>query len=363
MRPLLEEYATGGERPIADVRAALATKFDLTEEELAERLPSGLAKTFHNRVGWAATYLYRVGLLARPRRSVYVITERGREVLAANPERIDLSVLSQFPEFAEFRKASGTTEDERRSRRRPAVTETATPEERIEAAYQELREALIAEVRDRIAAMPPSAFEDLVLDVLHAMGYGDGTEHSRLRTGASGDAGIDGVIREDRLGLDVVYVQAKRWEATVGRPVVQGFVGALQGARAVEGDHLHGVELLRRRAELRGERVAPRDPRGRRAPRRADDRPQRRSERPRDVRREARGQRLLRRRAVTAERPGLSSSCTRAMKLRLEIAAAIAAAAALAGCGGGGGSSDAVTKRTQAELGVVVRRPLLHSYR
>ena len=234
MRPLLEEYAVGNERPIAEVRAALAAKFDLTPEELAERLPSGLAKTFDNRVGWSATYLSRVGLLVRPRRSVYAITQRGRDVLEQHPERVDLTVLSQFPEFAQFRKSRGT----RRTRAEAvseSVTETATPEERIETAYQELREALIGEVRDRIAAMPPSAFEDLVLDVLHAMGYGDGTEHSRLRTGASGDAGIDGVIREDRLGLDVVYVQAKRWGATVGRPVVQGFVGALQGARASKG--------------------------------------------------------------------------------------------------------------------------------
>jgi restriction system protein len=237
MRPLLEEYATGGERRIADVRALLATRFGLSEEDPAERLPSGSARTFDNRVGWAATYLYRVGLLVRPRRSVYAITEPGREVLAANPERVDLGVLSQFPELSEFRRESGP----RRSRRGsvavtlPVVTETATPEERIEIAYQELREALIGEVRDRISAVSPAAFEDLVLDVLHAMGYGDGTEHSRLRTGASGDAGIDGVIREDRLGLDVVYVQAKRWEATVGRPVVQGFVGALQGARESKG--------------------------------------------------------------------------------------------------------------------------------
>ena len=157
MRPLLEEYADGGERPIAEVRAVLGTKFALTPEELAERLPSGLAKTFDNRVGWAATYLYRVGLLARPRRSVYAITDRGRDVLSANPERVDLTVLSQFPEFAEFRRA--------RPRRAKgattpvAETETATPEERIDAAYQELREALIAEVRDMIARMPPSAFK------------------------------------------------------------------------------------------------------------------------------------------------------------------------------------------------------------
>jgi restriction system protein len=236
MRPLLEEYSEGGERPIAEVRATLAARFELTDEELAERLPSGLAKTFHNRVGWAATYLYRVGLLARPRRSVYAITPRGREVLAANPERVDLGVLSQFPEFSEFRRAR----EPRRSRdgdSTPELTiaEITTPEERIDAAYQELRQALIEEVRDRISTMSPTAFEDLVLDVLHAMGYGDGSEHSRLRVGGSGDAGIDGVIREDRLGLDVVYVQAKRWEATVGRPVVQGFVGALHGANASKG--------------------------------------------------------------------------------------------------------------------------------
>ena len=97
MRPLLEEYAAGGQRPIADVRAVLATRLGLTAEELAERLPSGLARTFDNRVGWAATYLYRVGLLTRPRRSVYEITGRGREVLVANPQRVDLGVLSKFP--------------------------------------------------------------------------------------------------------------------------------------------------------------------------------------------------------------------------------------------------------------------------
>lgn len=232
MRPLLEEYAAGGERPIADVRAALAARFELTEEELAERLPSGLARTFVNRVGWATTYLYRVGLLSRPRRAVYAITERGREVLTANPARIDLSVLSQFSEFAEFTTGSGGTGA---AMEESVVTETATPEERIDAAYQELRQALMAEVRERVSAVSFAAFEDLVLDVLHAMGYGDGTEDSRLRTGGSGDAGIDGVIREDRLGLDVVYVQAKRWEGSVGRPVVQGFVGALQGARASKG--------------------------------------------------------------------------------------------------------------------------------
>lgn len=233
MRPVLEEYAAGGEQPIADVRAKLAVKFALTEEELAERIASGQL-TFHNRVGWATTYLRQCGLLERPRRGVYRITERGREVLAANTERIDLSVLSQFPELAELRKARGATRGSRVVEP-TAITDTATPEERIVAAYNELREALIAEVRDRIASMTPAAFEDLVLDVLQSMGYGDESEHARLRVGGAGDAGIDGVIREDRLGLDVVYVQAKRWRGNVGRPELQSFVGALTGVGASKG--------------------------------------------------------------------------------------------------------------------------------
>jgi restriction system protein len=238
MRPLLEEYSSGEERPIAEVREALGARFGLSQEERAERLPSGLARTFDNRVGWAATYLFRVGLLERPRRSVYVITARGLEALANYPDRIDLSVLSQFPEFHEFRKRS-TGRRQRTSTTvaaEPAVTETETPEERIDVAYQEVREALVAELLDKIAAMSPTAFEDLVLDVVDAMGYGSGVEDSRVRTGGVGDAGIDGVIHEDRLGFDRVYVQAKRWTGhNVGRPEVQAFVGALQGARASKG--------------------------------------------------------------------------------------------------------------------------------
>jgi restriction system protein len=170
MRPLLEEYGSGGERLIAEVRQQLATHFALTEEDIAERLPSGTARTFDNRVGWAATYLYRVGLLSRPRRSVYAITERGRQVLAAYPERVDLAVLAQFPEFAEFRSARGSRKGAA-STIEPGEADTATPEERIETAYEELRQALIGEIRDRISTVSPTAFEDIVLDVLHAMGY------------------------------------------------------------------------------------------------------------------------------------------------------------------------------------------------
>ena len=259
MRPLLQRYGDGEERPIAEVRAALAVEFDLGADELRERIPSGAAKTFDNRVGWATTYLYRTGLLDRVRRSVYRITERGKECLRDNPDRIDLSVLSRYPEFAAFRKGSG---------RRPAITPPApedggvaaverTPEEAIEEAIEEVSSALAEELRDRISANSPEFFENLVLDVLEKMGYGGGHVAARERMGRSGDEGIDGVIREDRLGLDVIYVQAKRWQGSVGRPVIQAFVGALQGARASKGVIFTASEFSRDAREY-AEHVSPR---------------------------------------------------------------------------------------------------------
>ncbi len=234
MRPMLEEYASGAERPIADVRAALADMFALTEDDLEERLHSGPTRVFDNRVGWAVYYLKATGLLTRPRRAVYCITPRGAEVLAANPQRVDLRVLAQFPEFEELRRsrkdrppAEPITDDQ--------VALDATPDEQIEVAHRELRRVLVEDLRARISAMPPAAFEELVLDVLQAMGYGADRESARLHLGKPGDQGIDGAIEEDRLGLDVVYVQAKRWKSDVGRPEIQAFVGALQGARAAKG--------------------------------------------------------------------------------------------------------------------------------
>lgn len=237
MRPLLEEVADGREHSIKDLRARLATRFDLTQEDLEEMLPSGRAKTFANRVGWASTYLFRTNLLARPRRSTYVITDRGREVLTTQPERVDLAVLSAFPEFHEFRRAKSDPAGPNTEVATPAANLDATPEERIVAAHRELRAALAADLLDQVLAQTPAFFEQLVLDVLHAMGYGGRRTDSAERLGQSGDEGIDGVIREDRLGLDQIYVQAKRWAAdrTVGRPEIQRFVGALHGQRASKG--------------------------------------------------------------------------------------------------------------------------------
>ena len=240
MRPILVQLQDGQARAISDVRAALVSEFGLTEEDLAQELPSGRAKTFQNRVGWATTHLYRTGLLTRPRRSVYAITERGQQVLAANPERIDLRVLAQFPELAAFRSARQDEHQPEQSDQTLVAADDlgvheATPQERIASAYRELRSALIAELLDSISEQDSDFFEKLVLDVLQAMGYGGSREDAAERLGQSGDEGVDGVIREDRLGLDQIYVQAKKWSDPVGRPEIQKFFGALHGQRATKG--------------------------------------------------------------------------------------------------------------------------------
>jgi restriction system protein len=237
MRPLLSLLDDGRERPVAELRSALAREFNLSAADLEEELPSGRAKTFANRVGWATTYLYRCRLLDRPRRSVYRITDRGREVLTNHPDRVDLSVLSQFEEFHEFRRPRndplGATVTD--TAQVGAGPDDATPEERIAAAYEELRSAVAGELLDRVLEQAPDFFERLVLDVLSAIGYGGSLDNAAVRLGRTGDEGVDGVIREDRLGLDLIYVQAKRWQNTVGRPDIQRFVGALQGQRATKG--------------------------------------------------------------------------------------------------------------------------------
>jgi restriction system protein len=237
MRPLLTALEDDGEHSIAELRERLANEFALTSGELAQELPSGRAKTFSNRVGWATTYLYRCGLIERPRRSVYRIAARGHDVLSENPTRVDLNVLSQFPEFAEFRQAQGQTSDLPKLGTETTVeaAQEETPEERVDSAYRELRAALAAEVLERVYEQPPEFFEQLVLDVLSAIGYGGTREGAAQRLGKSGDGGVDGVIREDRLGLDQIYVQAKRWKDSVGRPEIQRFFGALHGQRATKG--------------------------------------------------------------------------------------------------------------------------------
>lgn len=234
MRPLLVALEDGEDRTITAIRSHLAASLSLSQAELVERIPSGRVTTFQNRVGWAATYLYRTKLIDRPKRAVYRITERGRSVLERNPDRVDLKVLSQFDELEEFRQTNAVSTVSQPALE-PTGGSTQTPEERMDGAYRELRSALAGDLLDRVLDQSPAFFEQLVLDVLHGMGYGGKRDDTVKRLGQSGDEGVDGVIRKDPLGLDLIYVQAKRWTGVVGRPEIQKFFGALHGRRATKG--------------------------------------------------------------------------------------------------------------------------------
>jgi restriction system protein len=238
MLPLLRLAADGQEHAMRDAIERLAADFHLTDQERRELLPSGQQPTFDNRAHWARTYLRQAGLLDSPRRGYFAVTPRGQEVLAKSPTRIDVAFLSQFPEFLEFRTRRPAAEKPAPRVRHEAEgsrTEVETPEEAVEGAYRDLREALAKELIQQVRAATPAFFERLVVELLVRMGYGGSRKDAGQAIGRSGDGGIDGIINEDRLGLDIVYVQAKRWDAAVGRPEIQKFAGALQGQRARKG--------------------------------------------------------------------------------------------------------------------------------
>jgi len=233
MLPLLRFLKDEKEHNIGEVVDSLADEFSLSAQERQQLLGSGQQTIIRNRAGWARTYLKKAGLIASTRRGIFRITERGQSVLASQPERIDVKYLEQFPEFVAFRelrheRADGT----------PVPVSTsgdATPEEALDAVYGRLRLDLEAELLDQVRAASPSFFERLVVELLVRMGYGGTLRDAGRAVGRSGDGGIDGIIKEDRLGLDVIYIQAKRWDSTVGRPEIQKFAGALQGHRAHKG--------------------------------------------------------------------------------------------------------------------------------
>ncbi len=234
MRPLLELHTDGTEKTQPELRDALAQQFELTEEELAERIPSGTARTLANRVAWASTHMKNAGLLVKPRRGISTITERGRTVLREYPERVDMSVLEQFPEYVDFRTRSSG----RRRVTQPVTPDqlavsTSTPEETIDVAYQQVSAALAEELLGRLVERDDRFFEEVVLDVLVALGYGGSKPEAAERVGLSGD----GVIREDTLGLDAIYVQAKKWapDRTIGPREIREFLGALQDVEAAKG--------------------------------------------------------------------------------------------------------------------------------
>lgn len=231
-KPLLEFASDGEEHSLQEARESVARSMGLSEEDLRDLLPNGIPK-YSNRLSWAKTYFIQANVLESTRRGYFRITERGRELLKEGHERIDVRILDRYPEFVEFR--SGTTTKEKRERKVPEGSSAETPEEALQQAYESIRSALSAQILERIAAHSPGFFERLVVDLMVAMGYGGSRADAGRSIGGTGDEGIDGIIKEDRLGLDVVYLQAKRWDGTVGRPEVQKFVGALHGKRAKKG--------------------------------------------------------------------------------------------------------------------------------
>ncbi|WP_227742132.1 MULTISPECIES: restriction endonuclease [unclassified Janthinobacterium] len=239
MLPLLRLAADGKEYRSRDAIECLTQDFALTDEERSEMLPSGTAPLFDNRVGWARTYLKQAGLLTSPKRGVFQITERGKALLAKGPAQINVATLEQFDEFRAFRaRRRDTTAENNAVVPRQAEQEssaTQTPEDQLAFAYGRLRSELELDLLEQVKSVTPVFFERLVIDLLVGMGYGGSRQDAGRAIGKSGDGGIDGIIKEDKLGLDVIYVQAKRWEGTVGRPEIQKFAGALQGQRASKG--------------------------------------------------------------------------------------------------------------------------------
>ena len=235
MLPVLTVAAEGEMRvPIA--AQLIADRLGMTEDEREEMLPSGKQRLLHNRIHWAKFYMTKAGLIDSPKRGIFVASDAGRQLLATKPTRIDVEALKHIPAFVEFYKQADADAPSPIASIASAVSD-ATPEEQLDAAYAVLVNVLKADLLARVLEQTPSFFERLIVELLVAMGYGGSHEDAARQLGKSGDGGIDGIIDEDRLGLDRIYVQAKRYGAgsVVGRPEVQGFVGSLVGLGATKG--------------------------------------------------------------------------------------------------------------------------------
>jgi restriction system protein len=233
MLPLVRLAGDETEHSLREAIETLAKEFKLTEQERGELLPSGQQEVFENRIGWARTYLKKAGLIQTTRRGFFRITERGLDVLKQKPAQIDAKFLQQFEEFRTFKALRHEPNDKTETEEEPK--QQSTPQEALEQVYQSLRAELAAEILAQIKQSPPFLFERLVVELVVKMGYGGSRKDAGQAIGKSGDEGIDGIIKEDRLGLDIIYLQAKRWATTVGRPEIQKFAGALQGQRARKG--------------------------------------------------------------------------------------------------------------------------------
>lgn len=228
MLPLLQLAADGEEHRVSDAAKSLAVHFNLSEEELAEQLPSGRAPLFYNRVAWAIFHLRKSGLLTTPKRAYFAISDLGRSLLATGPVKVNLGMIAGL---------NGSSDELSAPSRQPSMDDenAESPREILGRAYLLLRSELISELSDVLSKTEPIQFERIVVELLVKMGYGGNVTDASRAIKRSGDEGIDGVIKEDHLGLDNIYVQAKRWEAVVGRPEIQKFAGALQGQRAKKG--------------------------------------------------------------------------------------------------------------------------------
>jgi len=235
MLPLLKVVADGREYRLRDVVELLAQQFHLTDEERSALLPSGTTPTFDNRIAWAKTHLKKAGLINQPRRAYFQITGIGRDVLKSPPDAINMKYLEKFHEYLVFRDVLDRDDNHQSPSVQTLSVQNDTPEELIENGARSIKKELADELLLRIKGCSPVFFERLVVELLVKMGYGGTRQDAGRAIGRSGDEGIDGVIHEDRLGLDMIYLQAKRWEGVVGRPEIQKFVGALQGQRARKG--------------------------------------------------------------------------------------------------------------------------------
>jgi restriction system protein len=231
--PLLQRLVDGREHSMSDLYEQLADDKGLSAEDRAELLKSGTQFVYQNRIGWARTYLKKAGLVEAPGRGLVKITQRGQEILSAPPAKLNVRYLRQYPEFVAFHTYHPPAAPDNDNATESADDET--PQDALERAQAELRRQLAEDLLERVMKSPPSFFERLVVDLLLRMGYGGSREDAGRTIGKAGDGGVDGVINEDRLGLDVIYLQAKRWEKPVGRPLVQAFAGSLEGVRAKKG--------------------------------------------------------------------------------------------------------------------------------
>jgi restriction system protein len=231
MLPLLQAVSDGNDYRVRNVTGQLADTLGLTQEERQQLLPSGQQTYLGNRIGWASTYLKKAGLLESPKRGYVRITGEGCKALAVHPTKIDNAFLKKYASFIDF---YGRPAGEENGVAEPTVA-AKTPDEVLESSYLDLRRALADDLLEQVRGCSPQFFERLVVELLVAMGYGGTLADAGQAIGKTGDGGIDGIIKEDKLGLDVVCIQAKRWENTVGRPVVQAFAGSMEGMRARKG--------------------------------------------------------------------------------------------------------------------------------